>query len=131
LEDVEHTPHEVYLPQYPEGLEAAISYPGPDLRWRNDSPYGVLVQAQADATSVTVTLWSTKRYKVELGDPVKTNLVSLPSRVVSGAGCVAVRGQDGFTVEITRELREDGELRGRQTFTAVYRPQAQVTCQGG
>jgi vancomycin resistance protein YoaR len=128
LEDVKHTPHEVYMPQYPLGLEAMISYPGPDLRWRNDSPYGVLVQAVASDTSLTVTLWSTKRYDVEVSAPVRTKVVRAGAQVGSGPSCVPVRGQAGFKVEVVRVLKQRGKVLERQPFTVVYRPQAQITC---
>ncbi len=128
LEDVKHTPHEVYMPQYPAGLEAMMSYPGPDLQWRNDSPYGVLVQAVASDTSLTVTLWSTKRYDVELRDPVKTNVIRPLAQQGSGPNCVPVRGQAGFKVKIVRVLKQRGKVLEREPFTTVYRPQAQITC---
>lgn len=128
LEPVEHRPHEVYLPQYPAGLETVISYPGPDLRWKNNSPYGVLVRASATDTSLTITLWSTKRYDVELRDPVQTKLVRLPARTGSGQNCVPVPGQAGFKVEIVRVLKQGKEVLERRSFTADYQPQAEITC---
>ena len=62
MEDVEHKPHSYYITRYPEGREATVSTPAPDLKWRNDSPHGVLVTTSYTGTSITVTLWGTKRY---------------------------------------------------------------------
>ncbi|MCT9931379.1 VanW family protein [Planotetraspora sp. A-T 1434] len=128
LADVEHTAPEVYAPQYPAGMDAAVSYPAPDLRWKNDSPYGVLIQASATDTSLTVVLWSTKRYDVELRDPVKTRVTHLPPTNGGGKGCVPVPEEPGFTAEVTRVLQGDGKVVDRQTFTTVYQPQAAVVC---
>ncbi|WP_433415769.1 VanW family protein [Microtetraspora malaysiensis] len=128
LEDVEHTPHDHHIRNYPPGLDAAVSYPGPDLEWKNDSPYGVLVRASATDTSVTVELWSTKRYEVEFSDPVRSQQVNPEVRTVEGPGCVPVAGQAGFTVEVTRTLRQNGKVAGRQTFTTTYAPETTVVC---
>ncbi|WP_169984227.1 VanW family protein [Microbispora sp. H10836] len=131
LRVIEHTPPEVHASHLPVGTEAAVSFPGPDLRWKNDSPYGVLVQTSADGTSLTVTLWSTKRYDVDLQDPVVAQRVALPPVIRQGPGCVAAQGQPGFTAMVTRVLRQDGEVVSRQTFRASYRPQAGVVCRSG
>ncbi|WP_067125536.1 VanW family protein [Microtetraspora malaysiensis] len=128
LEDVERTPHDHHIRNYPPGLDAAVSYPGPDLEWKNDSPYGVLVRASATDTSVTVELWSTKRYEVEFSDPVRSQQVNPEVRTVEGPGCVPVAGQAGFTVEVTRTLRQNGKVAGRQTFTTTYAPETTVVC---
>ncbi|MEW9532639.1 VanW family protein [Microbispora sp. NPDC049125] len=127
LEVVEYTPPDVHTQQLPAGLEAAVSYPGPDLVWKNDSPYGVLVQASVKGSSLTFRLWSTKRFDVELGDPVKTEHDRLPA-VRGGGACVPQAGQAGFTAEVTRVLKQNGEMVDRQSFRAVYQPRAAVVC---
>jgi vancomycin resistance protein YoaR len=48
-----HDPHE------PLGREATISYPMPDLKLRDSTPYGVVVWSSYTDTSITVTLYST------------------------------------------------------------------------
>ncbi|GAA4578487.1 VanW family protein [Planotetraspora phitsanulokensis] len=128
LGDIERTPPDVYTPQYPAGMDAAVSYPEPDLKWTNDSPYGVLIQASASDTSLVVSLWSTKRYDVEVRDPVKTRFLHLAPVEGSGPNCVPVPEQPGFTAEVTRILKRDGKAEDRQSFTTVYHPQAAITC---
>ncbi|MGI5154935.1 VanW family protein [Microbispora sp. CA-102843] len=128
LRVVEHTPPEVHASHLPVGTEAAVSFPDPDLRWKNDSPYGVLVRASATGTSLTVTLWSTKRYDVDLQGPVVGQRVALPAVTGHGSGCVATRGEPGFTATVTRVLRQGDEVVSRQTFRTSYRAQAEVVC---
>ncbi|MFI7031493.1 VanW family protein [Microbispora rosea] len=128
LRVTEHTPPEVHASQLPIGTEAAVSFPGPDLRWRNDSPYGVLVHASATGTSLTVSLWSTKRYDVDLQGPVVGQRAELPAVTGQGPGCVPTQGQPGFTASVTRVLRQDGEVVSRQTFRTSYHAQAPVVC---
>lgn len=124
----EHTPPEVHASQLPAGTEAAVSFPGPDLRWRNDSQYGVLVHASTSGTSLTVTLWSTKRYDVEVQEPVVGQRVEVPAVTGQGPGCVTTQGQPGFTAAVTRVLRQNGEVVSRQTFRTSYHAQAAVIC---
>ncbi len=57
FEIVEHKPHSIYFDRYPLGREATVNYPKLDLRWRNNSEHGVLVQATYDDTSITITLF--------------------------------------------------------------------------
>ena len=45
LKDVEHKPHSFYIDRYPVGREATVAWGSVDLRFRNDTPYGVLIQA--------------------------------------------------------------------------------------
>jgi len=128
MADVERTAPDVYMPQYPAGMDATVSYPEPDLKWTNDSPYGVLIQASASDTSLTISLWSTQRYDVQISEPVKSRF--LHAAPVEGAGpdCVPVPEQPGFTAEVTRVIKREGKADDRQSFTTVYRPQAEITC---
>ena len=43
LKDVEHRPHSFYIDRYPVGREATVVWGALDLRFQNDTPYGVLV----------------------------------------------------------------------------------------
>ena len=64
LEFPEYQSHSLYISRYPYGREATLSYPHPDLRVRNPSPYGVLIWPTYTGRSVTVTLYSTKWVEV-------------------------------------------------------------------
>ena len=46
-EIVEHTPHSFYFSRYPEGREATISWPSPDVVFRNDSDALILIKSYA------------------------------------------------------------------------------------
>jgi vancomycin resistance protein YoaR len=52
--------HGIYISRYPYGRESTISYPEPDVRIRNNTPYGVLLWPTYTDTSITVTMYSTK-----------------------------------------------------------------------
>ena len=54
LEDVYHFPHTIYFSRYPEGIEATLGYPNPDLVFRNDTQSVVLIRTEHTPTSITV-----------------------------------------------------------------------------
>ncbi len=60
LEIPEYAMHGLYISRYPYGREATLSFPGPDLKVRNNTPHGVLVWPTYTGTSITVSLYSTR-----------------------------------------------------------------------
>ena len=56
----EYQAHSEHFDRYPFGREATMGFPHPDLQWKNNTPYGILVWTSYTATSVTVQLWSTQ-----------------------------------------------------------------------
>ena len=68
LKDIQHQPHTLYIDRYPPGREATVAWPTLDLKFQNNTKYGVLVQAYVKKAtpssqgSITVKMWSTKTY---------------------------------------------------------------------
>jgi vancomycin resistance protein YoaR len=60
LDLVDYQSHTEYISRYPYGREATISWPKPDLKFENTTPYGVLIWTSYTDTSLTITLYSTK-----------------------------------------------------------------------
>ena len=56
-EDVEHQPHSIYFTKYPEGREATLGFPHPDVAFRNDSSAPVIIRTSYTGRSVTVTFF--------------------------------------------------------------------------
>lgn len=65
----EYQTHSLYLSRYPYGLDPTISYPKPDLRFTNPTPYGVLIWPTYTDTSITVEIYSTRNVVVTIGEP--------------------------------------------------------------
>ncbi len=65
----EYQTHSLYLSRYPFGLDPTISYPKPDLRFTNPTPYGLLIWPTYTDTSITVELYSTRNVQVTIGEP--------------------------------------------------------------
>lgn len=60
LEWSEYQAHSIYISRYPYGREATISFPAPDQKIKNVTPYSILIWPTYTRTSVTVDLYSTK-----------------------------------------------------------------------
>jgi vancomycin resistance protein YoaR len=56
-EDVEHKPHSYYFSRYPEGVEATLNWRTPDLRFRNNTDRGILIDTRYTDTSITVRIF--------------------------------------------------------------------------
>ena len=118
LEDVVHKPHSLYFSRYPKGREATLSYPGVDMKFRNDSPYGALLQVIVTGHvgvqgTLTVRVWSTKQYDVKQANTVISN-----EKIVSGTtpaqddspDCVAQDASDGFDIAFDKQFWQNGTL---------------------
>ena len=136
LEDVRHEVHSVYSPRFPKGREATVDYGRSDLRFRNDSPYGVLVTAhvtpstRASDGTVTVSLWSTRRWDVTTRTGTEFHRRQPAVRHRRGASCEAAVGYPGFSVHVYRVFHRPGQQRPVRTerTTAVYEPSDTVVC---
>jgi vancomycin resistance protein YoaR len=130
LEDVEHKPHSFYFSRYPAVIESTIFFPTLDLKFRNTTPYGILIDTSYTSRSVTVSMWSTKVY-----DSVRT--VRGPRRDLTapptvyrepGPKCIASSGLPGFTQDAWRVIRKDGQEVARERFSWRYDPEPRFIC---
>lgn len=136
LEDVEHRPHSFYISRYPVGREATVAFGSIDLRFRNDTPYGVLVQAAINPAtpssegSVTVSMWSTKVWDITTTTSERYNFTPEQTRTLNTPDCFANSGYDGFDVDVTRFFRRPGQqaLEREETFNTTYTPSDTVIC---
>jgi vancomycin resistance protein YoaR len=136
LDDVEHDVHTVYGGRFPVGREATVEYGKQDLRFRNDSRYGVLVTAsvipstQRSAGTVTVSMWSTKRWDVSA--KTSRRYAQMKPRILHrhGANCEAAVGYPGFSVDVLRIFRKPGSsmVDHQEKTTTVYDPSNTVVC---
>ena len=129
LEDVEHRPHSYYFSRYPEGREATIYVGSIDMRFKNDTPYGILLQAYVKDGQVTVRAWSTPHYRVESTTTPRSGVVSPTTKYSTSPGCIAQgAGSPGFTVTVTRKVYLGDELVKDEPRTWRYNPQNAVVC---
>jgi vancomycin resistance protein YoaR len=108
-EDIEHKPHSYYFSRYPEVSEATISWPGPDVRFRNNTDAVVIVDTSHTSTSVTVKFFGNnggKECERELG--TRHNFRDPPTTYEADASVdpndevVVSSGVQGWTNDVKR-----------------------------
>ncbi|GAA2245256.1 VanW family protein [Rarobacter faecitabidus] len=129
--DIEHRPHTEWLSRYPEGRESTIYTGSIDVKFRNDSPYGLLLRGWVEGGRFHVEAWSTKYYKVDTTTSGRSNVVA-PKTVYSTAqNCEpSGAGNSGFTVSVSRTVTEieSGKTIIDETKTWTYRPTNAIIC---
>jgi vancomycin resistance protein YoaR len=135
LGSIERTTPSTHAGGYPVGLEATVGS-SDDLTFANDSPYGVLIQADFTPSTptspgaATVTIWSTAYWEVTSTRSARYNLVEPAQVVVDSADCEPSPGQRGFDVDVTRNLHNlvDPTLDRVEVLHTTYAPSDAVTC---
>ena len=134
LEDIYHKPHSLYFNRYPVGREATLDWVSVDMKFRNDSPYGVVMQAWTtggvgQTGSITVRVWSTKRYTIKTTPAVRSNYRAPgATQYDSSAGCVAQSAMSGFDVRFKQRFYSGGRLVKSVPFFWRYNTLTPVVC---
>jgi vancomycin resistance protein YoaR len=136
LEDVEHKPHSFYIDRYPVGREATVAWGAVDLRFRNDTPYGVLIDAHLTPSTpstqgvLTVSMWSTKVWDVTATTSERYDRTQPQTRVLRTEDCYPNEGYAGFDVDVTRHFHRPGHSRPTRPegFHPTYTPSDPVLC---
>ena len=130
MTDIEHKEHSYYISRYPAAREATVFEGAIDVKFRADSPTGVLIQTAWTPTSITVTFWGTKHVDVESITGPRTDFTEPTTQTVYGQPCKNSKGSQGFTVTDTRVVR-DAQTKAeisRNTRKVVYEPAPHVVC---
>ncbi|MGH3369160.1 MAG: VanW family protein, partial [Nocardioidaceae bacterium] len=136
LEDVEHKPHSFYIDRYPIGREATVAWGAVDLQFKNDTPYGVLIEAWIKPSSdfsngeMHVRFWSTDYWDISAGVSDRYNITEEKTRYIEGDQCVPHEGYGGFDIDVFRYFRRDGsdDLLRTETMHTTYLPSDSVVC---
>jgi vancomycin resistance protein YoaR len=137
LEDVEHKPHSFYIDRYPIGREATVAWGSVDLRFRNDTPYGVLVDTNVIPSTpttsgqVTVTMYSTKYWDITTTTGERHNLTKPRTRRIDTLKCHPNEGFGGFDIDVVRyftPVNGNDETRDDEVFSTTYTPSDTVIC---
>lgn len=129
MEDVTHQPHSRWFSRYPEGREATLYEPDLDMIWRNNTDYGVLIQAWVADDQTHVTLWGTDVWDVNITTGNRYNITQPQTLYNEGPRCEPESGgQSGFSVDVTRTVSAGGEVHEQRSYTHTYRPWNRVVC---
>ena len=137
LEDVEHKPHSFYIDRYPVGREARVAWPSVDLRFRNDTPYGVLIKTSVTPSTpsssgvVTASMYSTKYWDITTTTSERYNFTKHKTRRIDSLTCHPNEGFGGFDIDVTRyfePVNGNTETRDDEVFHTTYTPSDTVIC---
>jgi vancomycin resistance protein YoaR len=129
--------HSLHISHYPMGRDATLDWPGTDLKFRNDSPYGIYITGRATPSTLTFTFWSTSRgFKVTAGTSAASNFRAPPTRykddptLPKGEEVVEESGSSGFDVTVSRTVTKGGTVVRRDSFVSHYSPWVRVVRRG-
>ena len=130
--------HSLYISRYPDGRDAAVSWPDLDLVWSNDTTSDILVQCSYTDTSVTVSLYGVDPHrKVETvtGDwqagARHGTVTERDSSLSPGESYVKTEGVDGRRIEVRRIVCDPfGIVLMEDTFASSYRAVDEVIVKG-
>ena len=130
--------HSLYIASYPQGRDAAVTYPEMDLKWQNDTASDVLLRVSTESGQVTATLYgvdpgytvTTKTGQWEEGASYKTT-TTVDESLAPGTKYVKTRGSDGSTIDVFRTVSaSDGSIVRQDRFASVYDPVNEVIVTG-
>jgi len=111
LEDVSHTPHSTWISRYPEGREATLGWPVPDLVFRNNTEHAVIIRTLHTDTSVTAKIYGDNGgLQVEAGLSGRYNYTGIVTRYLRNAEVppgderVKQSGSGGWSVDVFRYI---------------------------
>ncbi len=127
-----HTYESAYIPL---GMDATVSWGGPDYRFKNSTEYPIKVVTSYSSGMLTCQIWGTKTddIKVQFTHQVlsKTNYGTVKeedSSMAEGTSVVSVTGENGYKVQSYREFYDgNGKLISKtKEAYSVYSKRNQV-----
>jgi vancomycin resistance protein YoaR len=129
---IERQPHTYWFPRYPMGHEATLSWPKPDIIFKNDTQAGLLIKTAYTGTTITVKLYGDnggRKVRAEVSG--RQNIVKAPLEIWPNPSVppdeekVKEPGSIGWSVIVSRLVTfPDGtkkEERRRVTYKARTR----------
>ena len=130
LERIEQRAHSVHIARYPAGLEATVSWPNLDLKFRNNTNNNVLIKALPERDGITISMYGTKIYDrvtSRFGEPYALN--NNIDRVVSyDPNCLDQEASPGFRINVAREFWKNNTIVETENLITSYRPSDSIIC---
>src|SRR5262249_53217997 len=126
---IERVPHTYYFSRYPMGRDATLSWPKPDIIFKNDTDAGMLIKTSYTDTTITVKIYGDNGgRKVSFvvspqTDTQKPDTEYIPDMAQSpDKEKVKEGGQVGWTVYVTREIRFPDGTKKEEKRKVIYKP---------
>ena len=128
---LERQPHSYWFTRYPMGYDATLSYPHPDIVFKNDTDACALIKTSYTDTSITVKVYGDnggRRVRAEVSE--RQNIVTPPVEFIPNPRLDADEektregGMIGWTVTVKRTITfADGKTK-EERRKVTYRPRA-------
>lgn len=130
---LERKPHSFYFSRYPLGHEATLSFPHPDLVFKNDTEAGLLIKVEYGPTWVRVKLFGdnggrrVQRKVSKRFDFTKPRIELVPNdKVPPDEEKVKEHGSRGFSVITSRVVTLPDGTKREEKRTVIYKPRERV-----
>ena len=104
-EDVEHKPHSFYFSRYPEGIESTVSYPQPEMSFRNNTDKSIMIKTSHTDTSITVRIYGANDGRIIAGAH-RDGRTSFETIAEGGPNARRVRGSVSDRTDFTEPTTE-------------------------
>ena len=125
VEDVFHFKHTAWFSRYPEGREATLGFPNPDLVFRNNTDSVIVIETSHTDTSITVKFYGDNGgIEVEAGLSGRYNHTGIhdggcvPNDAPSGT--VFQQGSPGWTVTVYRYITYPDGTKTTESWVERY-----------
>lgn len=113
----------------PIGLDATIYLPKPDLKFLNDTPSYILIQAKVVGNKVQFELWGTSDGRTSsVSNPIVSNIIPPPDPIYTDSDTLPIgetkitdHAHIGATAVAYYTVTRNGQVINRQTFKSVYK----------
>jgi vancomycin resistance protein YoaR len=126
---IERAPHTYYFSRYPMGHEATLSYPKPDIIFKNDSKAGILIDTSYTDASITVKLYGDnggRRVRAQVSPRfavVQPEVELIPDETVKpDEEKVDESGMIGWSVHVARSITFADDTTKHEKRKVTYKP---------
>jgi vancomycin resistance protein YoaR len=126
VEDIYHFAHTAWFSRYPEGREATLGYPDPDIVFRNNTQSAIVIRTLHTDTSITVKFYGDNGgILVEAGLSERYNHTGIHDggcvdKDDIPSGTVFQNGSPGWTVNVYRYITYPDGSRTTETWVTRY-----------
>lgn len=132
-EIIQRQPHSYYFSRYPEGHEATLSFPVPDLIFRNDTRAGMLIKTEKGSTFIRVKIYGdnagrkvrrivSRRFDIVKPDVEYEGDESMDPEKEK----VLYGGMDGWSVVATRVITYPDGKKNEEGRKVIYKPRTRI-----
>lgn len=130
LERIEQRAHSVLISRYTPGLEATVSWPRLDLKFKNDTENNILIKAIPARDKITISMYGTKVYDrvtAKFGEPygLNNNIDVVNSY---DPNCLPQDPAPGFRILVTRQFWKNNIVIKDEKLLTSYRPSDNIIC---